>query len=124
MPENSPYIVANHEVIHPLHFYAHSFLHAPSYTFVLYPRCTPRNSCYTSSTPTLIMTVYPFHCGRFHASRTATLHICALPAFYSMHPTSRQCIPVAIEIHRYCSPSPVRLAIHMHRSTHKQYVYR
>ena len=29
MPKNTPYIVTNHEIMHPLHLFAHSFLHAP-----------------------------------------------------------------------------------------------
>ena len=55
MPENTPYIVTHSEAIHPLHFYAHSFLHESSYTFVLNPHFTPVHSFYMSSTPTLVM---------------------------------------------------------------------
>ena len=119
MSENTSYnIVTNREATHPLHFSAHSFLHALSYTFVLYPHCTPVNSCYTSSTPILIMT----SCLRYTAghSMTPALHICALPVVYGMHPpVVSTCIPVGIEIHHYCSPSPIRLAIHMCRRAHK-----
>ena len=45
-------------------------------------------------------------------------HPTIAPCQYSMPPTSRQCSPVGIEVYQYC-PVPVRLAIHMHRCTHK-----
>ena len=121
MPENTPCIASNREAIHLLHFHAHSFLHAPSYAFVLYPCYTFGNSCYNSSTPTLVMTVPPLHRRPFHASHTSHLR----PASSLWHASiSMQCIPVGIEIHHYCNPSPVRLAIHMHRCSNEHCVYR
>ena len=103
-------------------FYAHSLLYAPSYTYVLYPRCTPVNSCYTSFTPTLVVTLYL--CYAVGHSMPPTLDICTLPVVYGMHPPGCSAyIRVRIEIPYYCSPSPVRLAIHMHRHTHKHIVY-
>ena len=61
MPKNAPYILVNCEAMPPLHFHAHSFSHAFSYTLiVLYHRYTPVNSCYTSSTLTLVMSLYTF----------------------------------------------------------------
>ena len=64
-------------------------------------------------TPVTVLPPYPhhdsvslLHCGPFHASCTSHFH----PASSLWHaPTSMQCIPVGIEIHQYCSPSPVRL---------------
>ena len=58
------------------------------------------------------------HCGTFHASRTSHLHV---PCQYSLRhaPTITQCIPVGIEIHHYCGPSPVGLDINMHRRAQK-----
>ena len=52
------YILVNHEALPPLYFHAHLFFHAPSYTFVLYPRYTSVNSSYTSSTLILVMTLW------------------------------------------------------------------
>ena len=57
MPKNTPYILVNCEAM-PLVTLLFPFLSMPpSYTFVLYPHYTPMNSCYTSSTPTLVMTL-------------------------------------------------------------------
>ena len=60
--------------------------------------------------------VSPLHCGSFHASRTSHLYLASSP-WHAL--TSRQCIPVDIEIHTVAvRPSPVTLAIHMHRCAH------
>ena len=62
MPKYTPYILVNREAMPPLHFCAHSFFHAPICSFVLYPCYTPVNSCYSSSTPTLVMILCLCYC--------------------------------------------------------------
>ena len=64
--------------------YAHSFLRAPSYTFVLYPCCTPVNSCYTFSTLALVLTQCLYYTEG--PSMPPALHICALPVVYGKYP--------------------------------------
>ena len=111
-----PRIEHNREDMPPLYFRAQSFFHVPSDTFVLYSRCTLLNSCYISSVPSASVTLPA---------------IAGVPQFtigpyqQSMLPTSRQCRSIGIEIHRYCSPAPVRLAMHPHtqaRTQQKQHI--
>ena len=121
MPENTPNIVTNREVMHALHFYAPLIFSMPPVTLLFYiPVALPW------SLVTLLLP-YPRHdsvpllrCGPFHATHTSHLR----PASSLWHaPASMQCIPVGIEIHYYCSPSPFILTIHMHRRAHKHNVY-
>ena len=92
----------------------------PPITLLFYiPIALPgTRSCYTSSTPTLVMTL----CLHYIAPIPCLLHFTLGPASSLWYaPISRQCIPVGIEIHHHCSPLPVRLG--MYRCAHKHYVY-
>ena len=76
------------------------------------------SSCYTSSTRALIMTL----CLRYIAPIPCLLHFTLGPASSLWYaPIRSQCIPVGIELHHYCSPLPVRLA--MDRCVLKHYLY-
>ena len=62
MLKYTPYMVVNCQGMPPLHFIAPSFFHSPFSSFVLYLCYTPVNSCYSSSTPTLVMIMCLCYC--------------------------------------------------------------
>ena len=83
MPKDTPYIPVNREAMPLLHFCAHLFFHAPSYTFILYSRYTPMNSCYTEH----FFYLYPCHDSvplLFPASHT--LQLCPASRLHVCHP--------------------------------------
>ena len=83
MPKSTPYILVNREAMPPLCYCVHTFFHALRYTFALYPRYTIRNSCYTSFTHTLVMTLYL--CYTASHSMPPALCNCILPVVYGTH---------------------------------------
>ena len=103
----------NREAMPPLHFCAHSFFHAQQLQFcsvyLLHSRELLLQSFHPypshDSVPLLLYTAVFF--------RPPELYNCTLPVNYHAH--QKQCSPVDIQTHHYCSPTRVRLATHMHR---------
>ena len=117
MPKNTLCNLVNCEAMLSLHFHAHSVFHAFNYTF-LNVRYTSLNSCYTSSALTLFIlctsaTLPAIPCLSHFTSTIASCRYLMAPM------SSRQCSLVGIEINNNCIPKEVRLAIHMHRRSHK-----
>ena len=114
MPKNTPYILVSHEAM-------------PHYTSVPTPSSKPPVTLLFStplhSRELLLHFFHLYHC---HDSVTTCMLHCRL--FQASHlyshpadipPTSRQCSPVCIEIHHYCSPTRVGLTILMNRCQHQ-----
>ena len=83
MAKNTPYILVNHEAMSRLHFCTPSFFQASSYTFAVNPHYTPVNSCHTSSTPALIMTLSLCYAASHSRPPTAVPSNCVLPVVYA-----------------------------------------